>query len=250
MKNFIIEDNFPLSVARGKVKGASVVNIFGFNDSTTTNMRALWELANTTDYVFPTSAVNMTVTSDAADDGKTMLIVGLDANYEEIQETVTLNNATPPVTTLAFLRIQNVVMISATNTDNVSVTNGGVTYARINATLGTNQASIYTVPAGHCFFLYRIDAFMNDASAAKPGLFRNRVAFTNGRVLRVADTPFLNQMNIQRRFPFKYAEKTDIQLQVGTLSGTTYAGVFGEGILVKEDTPIPGNTDYLHFPAP
>ena len=244
MKNFIIEDQFEVSVARGKVKGASVLNIFGFNAATTTNMRALWELANTTDYVFPSAAVNMTVTSAAGDDGKTMLIIGLDADYEEIQELVTLNNATPPVTTLAFFRINNVVMISATNTANVSVTNGGVTYARVDAGRSTNQASIYTVPAGYCFLLYRIDAFMNDASAAKPGLFRNQVTFPNGRTLRVADTPYLNQMNIKRDFPFKYAEKTDIQLQVRTLSGTSYAGVFGEGILVKEDTPIPGNTDY------
>ena len=234
-KNYLWDEQFNLNVARGKVRGASVVNIFGFNAATTINMRALWELANTTDYVFPTSAVNMTVTSAAGDDGKTMLIVGLDANYEEIQETVTLNNATPPVTTLAFFRINNVVMISATNTANVSVTNGGVTYARINATLGTNQASIYTVPAGCEFYLYRIDAFMNDASAAKPGLFRNRVSFPNGRVLRVADTPYLNQMNIKRDFPFRYEEKTDIQLQVRTLSGTSYAGVFGEGITIKEE---------------
>ena len=110
-----------------------------------------------------------------------------------------------------------------------------VYFARINATLGTNQASIYTVPAGCEFYLYRIDAFMNDASAAKPGLFRNRVSFPNGRVLRVADTPYLNQMNIKRDFPFRYEEKTDIQLQVRTLSGTTYAGVFGEGIEIKEE---------------
>jgi len=234
-KNYLWDEQFNLNVARGKVRGASVLNIFGFNASTTTNIRALWELANTTDYVFPTSAVNMTVTSDAADNGKTMLIFGLDANYEEIQELVTLNNATPPVTTLAFFRINNVVMISATNTANVSVTNGGVTYARIDAGRSTNQASIYTVPAGCEFYLYRIDAFMNDASAAKPGLFRNRVSFPNGRVLRVADTPYLNQMNIKRDFPFRYEEKTDIQLQVATLSGTTYAGVFGEGIVIKEE---------------
>jgi hypothetical protein len=75
---------------------------------------------------------------------------------------------------------------------------------------------------------------MNDASAAKPGLFRNKVTLSNGTVLRVADTPYLNQMNIKRDFPFKYNEKTDIELQVGTLSGSTYAGVFGEGIVVKE----------------
>ena len=233
-KNYIWDEQFNLNVARGKVRGASVVNIFGFNAATTTTMRALWELAATTAYVFPSAAVNMTVTSDAADDGKTMKIFGLDANYEEIEELVTLNNATPPVTTLAFFRINNVVMISATNTANVTIENGGVTYARIDAGRSTNQASIYTVPAGCEFYLYRIDAFMNDASAAKPGLFRNRVSFPNGRVLRVADTPYLNQMNIKRDFPFKYDEKTDIQLQVRTLSGTTYAGVFGEGIVINE----------------
>lgn len=233
-KDFLWDEQFNLNVARGKVRGASVLNIFGFNASTTTNMRALWELANTTDYVFPTSAVNMTVTSDAADDGEVVRIIGLDANYEEIAENVTLNNATPPTTTLAFFRINNVVMTSATNSANVTIENGGVTYARIDAGRSTNQASIYTVPAGCEFYLYRIDAFMNDASAAKPGLFRNQVTFSDGRTLRVADTPYLNQMNIKRDFPFKYSEKTDIQLQVRTLSGTSYAGVFGEGIVIKE----------------
>jgi hypothetical protein len=41
-------------------------------------------------------------------------------------------------------------------------------------------------------------------------------------------------MNIQRRVPFKYAEKTDIQFQIKSLSGTNLCGVFGEGIVIKE----------------
>lgn len=247
MKNFIIEDQFELSVARGKVKGASIRNIFGYNIATTTTFRPLWELAGTTNYVFPSAAVNMTVTSDigtTADDGVKVTLFGLDANYEQITETVTINNATPAVTTLQFFRINDAIVTFRNATGNISVTNGGVTYARIDAGVGKNQASLFTVPAGHCFYLYRIDAFMNDASAAKPGVFRNKVTFSDGRILRVADTPYLNQMNIQRRFPFKYPEKSDVELQVRTLSGTTYAGVFGEGLLIKDDTPIPGNTDY------
>jgi hypothetical protein len=39
-------------------------------------------------------------------------------------------------------------------------------------------------------------------------------------------------MNIQRRFPFKYSEKTDIQFQMATLTGSHELGVFGEGVLV------------------
>jgi len=39
-------------------------------------------------------------------------------------------------------------------------------------------------------------------------------------------------MNVQRRIPFKYSEKTDIQFQLRTNSGTHEMNVFGEGILV------------------
>jgi len=43
-------------------------------------------------------------------------------------------------------------------------------------------------------------------------------------------------MNIQRRLPFKYSSKTDIQFQLQTNSGTHEMNVFGEGILI--DTTI------------
>ena len=39
-------------------------------------------------------------------------------------------------------------------------------------------------------------------------------------------------MNIQRRFPFKYDEKSDIQFQLRTFSGTHEMNVFGEGALI------------------
>ena len=245
MKNYIIEDQFKLQVARGKVKGGRVVNIFGHNNSQGTDFRTVWEKSDTTALLKPASAVQMTVTSDigdTSDDGVIIRVIGLDANYAEIGENVTLNNATPPTTTNSFLRINVVVTISGNATGNVSVSNGGNEYAHILAGTGKNQASIYTVPAGHSFYLYRIDGFMNDAASAKSGEFRNKSTLSSGVVLRVADTPFINQMNIQRRFPFKYDEKTDIEFQIRSLSGTNYCGVFGEGILIKEDTPIPNGT--------
>ncbi len=40
-------------------------------------------------------------------------------------------------------------------------------------------------------------------------------------------------MNIQRRIPFRYAEKTDIQLQLKSSTGEQEIGVFAEGILTK-----------------
>src|SRR5210317_1014853 len=48
----------------------------------------------------------------------------------------------------------------------------------------------------------------------------------------LARTTFYSNMNVQRRIPFKYSEKTDIQFQLRTNSGTHEMNVFGEGILV------------------
>lgn len=236
MSYFNWDENFALNVARGKVRGASARNIFGFNTSIGTTMRTVWELSSTLDYVFPTSALPMTIASDigtTADNGVQVRIIGLDANYEEIAETVTISNATPPVTQ-GFFRINDMVTVSGNATGNITAKNGAITYARIDAGKGRNQAAIYTVPAGCQFYLMRIDAFMNDGSSAKPGQFRNKVTLSNGTILRVADTPYINQMNILRQVPFRYDEKTDIQFQIKSLSGTNLAGVFGEGIVIKE----------------
>jgi hypothetical protein len=90
------------------------------------------------------------------------------------------------------------------------------------------------VPAGHEFYLYRIDAFCATASINNRHLFfRNFVRQPNGTILQVAQTSFLEQMNIQRRIPFRYAEKSDIQLQVRSSASTQEIGVFAEGILAK-----------------
>jgi hypothetical protein len=141
---------------------------------------------------------------------------------------------TAPVNVGQFFRINDVITISGNAVGNVTIANNNTTYAKVNAGTGKNQASIFTVPAGHEFYMYRIDAFCATASQNNRHLlFRNFVRQSNGVVLQVAQTSFLEQMNIQRRIPFRYAEKTDIQLQVRSSAGTQEIGVFAEGILTK-----------------
>ena len=233
-KDFLWGEEFKLDVSRGKVRGASVRNIFGQNNSQSTTLRAVWENSNTVDYVFPTSALTMTINSDVADDGVLIKIIGLDSNYEEISDVITLNNATPPTTTNQYFRINDVVTISGNAANNITVENGGTIYAQIDGGKGRNQAAIYTVPANCEFYLYRIDAFSSDASGNKAGVFRNFVRLISGVELRVAELTFFNQMNIQRRLPFKYGEKTDIVFQMAVTASPHSVGVFGEGICIRE----------------
>ena len=232
-QGFLHEQN--IQVSRGLVRGATVRNIFGYNTAVTTAFIPAWEFVSA--YTYPVSAITMTVTSaSASDDGKTLLIQGLDANYAEISDVVTINGGGDINTNKPFFRINDVILTSGnTNIGLITISNTGktVNYAGIRAGDGRSQASIYTVPAGKEFYLYRIDAFSNDSVSAQPGIFRNFTRSATGQEYTVARTTFENQMNIQRRLPFKYSEKTDIQFQLRTQSGTHEMNVFGEGILTK-----------------
>lgn len=235
-KSFYIDDN-RIHLARGLVHNAESLNIFGTTGDlahiVTGSYRTPWELPS--DYVFPSSALTMSLVSTAADNVP-VLINGLDANWDIQTEVVTLTGITPVTTTKQFLRINDVIITAGNATGAITVTNGGVTYAKINAGTGRNQAGIFTVPRGHCFFLERIDAFCTDANGGKAAQFRNFLDThpdSVTRELRVANTTFFNTMNIVRRIPFKYDEKTDIKMQLKSLSGSVFGSIFAEGILVK-----------------
>lgn len=221
-----------LQVSRGLVRDTEVRNIFGFNPTIGTDYIPAWE--NNTTYTYPTVALNMTAnSSNTSDTDVTITTIGLDENYNRIANTVTLNG-TSDVNIGSFYRINDVITISGNARGDVTIANNAVTYAKILQGLGRNQASIFTVPAGYEFYLYRIDAFCATASLNNRHLFfRNFIRQSNGTILRVAETTFLEQMNIQRRIPFRYAEKTDIQLQLKSSSGTQEISVFAEGILTK-----------------
>jgi len=231
------------AVALGKSKGNSVRNIFGYNASIGTTFIPAWE--NATAYTYPTAAETMTLRWNTADAGYTVLIKGLDENYDEIQETITLT-ATPvtQTTTNQYLRINDLVTIATPGgafgdpNNDITLTNAGntVTYAKMLAGTGKNQASIYTVPRGYQFALKRISAFCASASLNNRTLaFRNVARLKTGVVLRVAQTEFLEQMIIDRQLPFVYDECTDIEFQLKGSAGTQFIGVFCEGILHEKD---------------
>jgi hypothetical protein len=225
-----IQTPFELEVAKGNVPGHSVVNIFGYNASVGTAFIALWE--NNSAYTFPSTALTMTVNSNAADDGNVIRIIGLDSNYDVITENVTLDNGTPPTTTNQFFRINKVVPVSGDSANDITIVNGGTTYAKVRGGEGTNQASIYTVPRNHSLYLHRLNFFSGSSSAGDDVAFRNFVS--DGSQVRVGQTSFYDVGNIQRIYPFKYNEQSDIQLQGRALSGTHRISVFGEGVLIQD----------------
>ena len=229
---FGLSEPFELQVARGQITGHSAVNIFGFNPTVGTTFITPWELG--TQYVFPTSAVVMTLVSTSAlDTGRSILVQGLDAGYNPISELVAITGTTPVNTTKSYLRINNMSVMDAVIVGNVTASNSGVTYAQITDGVGRTQMAQYTVPANHSFFLYRINGWSATATGSQYITFRNRI-LTDGARYDVAQATFANsQFEVQRRIPFVYPEKSSIQLQVRSSASTNDVAIAAEGILIK-----------------
>ena len=234
--------NWEAAVALGKSGGNTARNIFGYNPAIGTTFVPGWELA--TAYTYPTTAETMTLRWNTADEGYVILVKGLDANYDEIQETVALGPTGTQTTANQYYRINDLITVATPGgafgnpLNDISLTNAGntVTYARIDAGAGKNQAAIFTVPRGYQFALLRISAFCASASQNNRIIaFRNVARLKTGVILRVAQTEFLEQMIIDRQVPFVYDECTDIEFQLKGSAGTQFIGVFGEGILHEKD---------------
>ena len=142
-----------MQIARGLVAGASVVNIYGYQNALPNSSAAtyypVWE--NTTTYTYPGSASTMLLwSSSASDTNVSILINGLDSSYNIQSETLVLTNGTTGVTTTkSYLRINGIQVtgsVNAVGTINVGNAGKTVQYAEITAGNGKSQAMIYTVP--------------------------------------------------------------------------------------------------------
>jgi hypothetical protein len=227
---------FDLQVGRGTIQGHTLVNIQGNNAAMPIEFRAPWELANTTDFAFPSISLDMAFTSGSAET-LTMRVEGLDAAYEPKTAVVTFSNSTTGVVTSgtdSFFRINALQVIKGTNVGAVSATSGGVTYAQIAAGQGRSQASVYTVPAGHTFFLTRAQAFTTNNGSHHCTYRVWSRTFVDGvsTVNIVLAAPFTMFYSSTRIVARGYPEKTDIQWQLSQ-SQIAPGSVQLEGVLIK-----------------
>ena len=225
--------NFYHDVAKGNIYNSTAVNIFGFNRSIGTSFETVWNDGG--NYVYPTSALTMSVVSTSAADTMDVLISGLDINYNPISETITLTGTSAVTTSAGFFRINSAVILAGSNVGDISISNGGTKYAFIEALIGITQSSVYTVPAGHSLYLVRIDANSATTNGQKYLFIRN-VVTTGGRTLRVSEATFsTSQVSYDRQVPFKIAEKSDFHFEAKSSSSENEISMFMEAVLVKDN---------------
>ena len=209
--------SFPyfLQVSRGLIDGHKRLFKFGHNPLIQDVEETIWDGGGL--YTYPSSAVAMTVTSGAGatDNDVQVNVGGLDGDYNEVNETVTLAGSGTATTTQTFLRVNRCFIAGSTApTDDVTVANGGTTYAQI--TNGENQTlmTVWTVPAGYTAYLMALDATAFTEQNNKVATLRYLTRELNG-VFRVKNKFDLFAAAFHQNFitPEPISEKTDIEFR-------------------------------------
>lgn len=161
--------DYLFDLAIGRIPGARPVYATGGNADVdiTSVPEDIWNAGGA--YPLPTAAAALEVVSSSANDAaagtglRTMLVQGLDSNYAEIQETVTLNGTSAVALSNQYLRLNAAIILSAgsgnvnAGTITLRESGGGTTRGSIAAGYGLMRQCVYTVPAGYSMAVIQAD---------------------------------------------------------------------------------------------
>jgi hypothetical protein len=246
---------FDLQVSRSQIMGHNNIQLFGYSAVVgSTALGPLWEGLTTSGgaYVYPSSALQMTLVSGNAADTQIVQIQGLYAKYNLLSEYVTLNGTTGVVSVNSYLRINGLYITNGVNAGTITCKNSTNLYAQINAGVGQTQMSIYTVPNGYTFYLTYVQAdsgigftSSNYMIFAEYNKFNLSVTNNNingylvnygGNTTLLNQSPYVQSLNIPYTVALAHSGGTDIQFQVKANTGSPFtAGIFASGYLIKND---------------
>lgn len=190
------------------------ISTFGENPliDTTTTPEDIWNYGGV--YLgFPTgNAETVTVTSSSAasDAALTLKIFGLDSNFNQITETITLNGSSVGVTTNTFKRVNRSYVETpasgqTTNVGNLTCTHTTTTgnvFFKLLAGTGQTRLCLYTIPAGYTGYLRSYGVSMADNTS-------------NQAQMVIWTREFGKAVRLQRPFTTSTAYTTDISLYSG-----------------------------------
>lgn len=229
---------FELQVSRGQIPGHSVLHKFGAVPSMSINTTGtIWDIDDT---LYPWSALTTagTLTVDrasASDANKVITIQGLDADYNQISENVTLTNATGNATTQSFIRVYRAFMHngSAANVGNIDIKISTTIIARITAGKAQTLMGVYTVPAGYSLYLTQGVMSVQSGADATGNFFvryGGESAFRIAHTFEVASAEYFYAFHA----PFKLPEKSDVDIRADLRSNNARITAAFDAYLIQE----------------
>ena len=209
-----------LDIARGAISNSKIVHKFGanFDIDQADDPESVWTGGGLYPWASLATAQTIYCLSTSASDTTTLTLEGLDANYDEISETVTLTGLTAVTTTNQFLRVFRMTY-DATNVGNIEarVTSAtGTVVAQIDAGYAQTLMAVYTVPAGYTGYLVALDATIDGTKTCQM-LMYHRLTGKPFRIAHVAETD--GRYRYDFFAPLTLPEKTDVDIRIDQVSG-------------------------------
>ena len=237
-----------LFASSGQFSGYSVVHKFGHNTDVATNYETLWSFGATYSYLSSATLLKLSSSDTNDDDGdtgaRTVLVQGLDSDYNEIEETVTLNGQLAVDTQNQYLRVFRMIVKSVgssgynegivyAGTGTVSSGVPANVYAEIPAGYNQTMMAVYTVPANKTGYMTMFYAQPDDNKGFQTRLLTQEI----DGIMRIRNQlhSFQSQSNFNYLPYLKVNEKTDLQIQVKIDQGTPEFGGGFSLILVDND---------------
>jgi len=227
-----------LQVSRGLVTGHKRLFKFGFNNDINDSIEDIWDGGG--EYTYQSSAVAMTVTSagGATDNGVQVTVQGLDASYNEVSEAVTLAGSGTATTTQTYLRVYRAfVSGSQEPTGDITIANGGTTYAKVLDGEHQTLMALWTVPAGYTAYLFQTDVTAFTEQNNKFATVQIQTRELNG-IFRTKDKFAIVENSHRQEYiaPIPIPEKTDIRVRaIGSSSSANIELSAGLDIIYIEN---------------
>jgi hypothetical protein len=214
-----------ISVTKGLVEDFSVAGQFGYNTAVGTSFETVWGVGGTPTY--PSTATGCTVTSSdtASDNTGTVLVSGLDANYDLQTAVATIGGG---ATTETFIRVFSIRMITA-NTGNANVgtltaTVDSQTVATVSVGYGSSLSAIYTIPRRKRGYIVQASIGSSKQKEIEAKILTKQVS--NGNVWNTVGFQSTFGVPLFETFviPFVVEEKTDIELRAKADATTSVSG--------------------------
>lgn len=216
--------NYQLGVAKGQFLDVTHIHKFGAAPGMSVNTSGtVWDI-NDTPYpwsAFDTAGVLSIPAVNASDDGKSLIIMGLDSDYLELSEEVTLSSSQAVTTIQSFKRVhQCYIANGSTNAvGDVLIQKGGTTVAKIIAGRAQTLMAIYTVPAGKTGYLLQGTATCQSGADATGDMFVRyfgESSFRDGHSFEVSGNG--GQYQYTFAIPIKLPEKSDLDVRASVRS--------------------------------
>jgi hypothetical protein len=242
---------FDLQVSRGQIQGHEALCLFGINTAVDQTNETVWIGGSV--YTFPTAASVLKISSSSADDdvagtgARTVLVDGLNADYERVTETVELDGQTAVNTTNSYIRVNKMTVLTAgsggTSVGNIYAGTGtvtsGVPAVIVNQTgilSNETESSFYTVPAGYTAYFNAWTMSSGNTTADEWTRFSLRIRPFGGVFGYKAQYHIAASgiYECNSAYPLPVPEKSDIEIQAATSDGTAAVSSQLQIILVKE----------------